>query len=45
MDRDNIFCNKENKKSHITEEHKCSACGISQWDIRNYSEHHSAMLL
>ena len=42
---DNIYCNKENKKSHITTEHKCSACGISQWDILNYTEQHSAILL
>lgn len=42
---DNIFCNKENKKSHITKEHKCSACGISQWAVLEYSEHHTAILL
>lgn len=42
---DNIFCNKTNKKSHITKEHKCSACGISQWKVLEYSEHHSAILL
>lgn len=41
---DNIFCNKENKKSHITNEYKCSACGISQWDILQYSEQHTAII-
>lgn len=42
---DNIFCNKTNKKSHINEGSKCSACGISQWEVLEYSEHHSAILM
>jgi hypothetical protein len=41
---DNIFCNNTNKKSHITDGNKCSACGVSQWDGREYFEHHSAIL-
>lgn len=41
---DNIFCNKTNKKSHITEGCKCSACGISQWEVLEYSENHTAIL-
>jgi len=42
---DNIYCYKTNKKSHINEEHKCSACGISQWEVLEYSEHHTAILI
>ena len=41
---DNIFCNKTNKKSHINEEHLCSACGISQWEVLEYSKHHTALM-
>lgn len=41
---DNIYCYKTNKKSHITE-CKCSACGISQWEILEYSKHHTAILM
>ena len=42
---DNIYCYKTNKKSHITEGYKCSACGISQWEVLEYSEHHTAILM
>jgi len=38
---DNIYCYKTNKKSHINEELKCSGCGISQWEVLEYSKHHS----
>ena len=41
---DNIYCYKTNKKSHINEEHKCSACGIPQREVLEYSEHHTAIL-
>ena len=42
---DNIYCYKTNKKSHINEEHKCSACGIPQREVLEYSEHHTAILM
>ena len=42
---DNIYCNKTNKKSHINEDHKCSACGIPQREVLEYSEHHTAILM
>jgi hypothetical protein len=41
---DNIFCYKENKKSHIFDGNKCSACGVSQWVGREYFDHHSAII-
>ena len=41
---DNIYCYKTNKKSHINEGYKCSACGISQWEVLEYSKHHTAIL-
>lgn len=42
---DNLFCFKENKTSYITDEGRCSACGISQRDVLEYSEFHHAGLL
>ena len=41
---DNLYCHQTGKTSHMTEENKCSACGLGWYDV-SYSENHGAKIL